>query len=157
MNAPSRLDRELNELLQELRVIQGGILLLLGFLLVVAFSSAFQRVSDFQRLVYFLTLSTTGASVLVVVAPVVHHRMAFRRFDKERVLVRGNFQLLIAIIMVAVSILGIVVLVTDFLYGKWVMIPAASAHGVLTILLWWVLPRHSIKLAAREYEHAGGH
>jgi hypothetical protein len=151
VNAPSRLDRELNELLQELRVIQGGILLLVGFLLVIAFSSGFEHVTEFQKLVYYLTLLVTGLSALVVVAPVVHHRMAFRRHDKERVIVRGNAQILIAIFLVAVSILGIEVLITDYLYGPVVTIVATSAYVIATVVLWWILPRHSLKLAAREH------
>jgi len=151
VNAPSRLDRELNELLQELRVIQGGILLLVGFLLVIAFSSGFERTTDFERLIYFLTLMVTGLSALVVVAPVVHHRMAFRRHDKERVIVRGNLQILIAIFLVAVSILGIAVLITDYLYGTW---PAAGVAAVVittTFVLWWIMPRHSLRQAASEH------
>lgn len=157
MNAPSRLDRELNELLQELRVIQGGILLLVGFLLVIAFSSGFEHVTEFQRLVYYLTLLVTGLSAIVVVAPVVHHRMAFRRHDKERVIVRGNAQILIAIFLVAVSILGIEILITDYLYGPVVTIVATSAYVIVTVVLWWILPRHSLKLAAREHDDVVEH
>ncbi len=157
MNAPSRLDRELNELLQELRVIQGGILLLVGFLLVIAFSSGFEHVTEFQKLVYFLTLLVTGAAAIVVVAPVVHHRMAFRRHDKERVIVRGNAQILISILLVAVSILGIEILITDYLYGLTVAIVASVAYFMVTVVLWWILPRHSLRLAAREHDHVVEH
>lgn len=153
MNAPSRLDRELNELLQELRVIQGGILLLVGFLLVIAFSSGFERTTEFQRLVYYATLLTTGLSALVVVAPVVHHRMAFRKHDKERVIVRGNIQILIAIFLVALSILGIAVLITDFMYGTWPTVAIAVAYTTVTVILWWFMPRHSLRLAANEPHH----
>jgi predicted aspartyl protease len=157
VNAPSRLDRELNELLQELRVIQGGILLLVGFLLVIAFSTGFEHVTEFQRLVYYVTLLVTGLSAIVVVAPVVHHRMAFRRHDKERVIVRGNAQILIAIFLVAVSILGIEILITDYLYGPVVTIVATSAYLIVTVIMWWILPRHSLKQAAREHDHVVEH
>jgi hypothetical protein len=157
VNAPSRLDRELNELLQELRVIQGGILLIVGFLLVIAFSSGFERVTEFQRAVYYLTLQVTGLSAIIVVAPVVHHRMAFRRHDKERVIVRGNIQLLTAIFLVAVSIFGITVLITDYLYGTAITIVAGTAYVVITAALWWFVPRHSVKQAAHEHEHVIEH
>lgn len=152
MNTPSRLDRELNELLQELRVIQGGILLLVGFLLVIAFSTGFERVTEFQRAVYFLTLLATGLAAIVVVAPVVHHRMAFRKHDKERVIVRGNAQILIAIFLVALSILGITVLITDYLYGTVLTVVVGVAYVVITSALWWILPRHSVRLAQTEHE-----
>lgn len=153
MNAPSRLDRELNELLQELRVIQGGILLLVGFLLVIAFSSGFQRVTEFEKAVYFLTLLDTGLAAIVVVAPVVHHRMAFRKHDKERVIVRGNVQILISIVLVALSILGITVLISDYLYGGWLAAAIAILYSVITVCLWWLLPRHSVRRAADEHGH----
>lgn len=144
-----RLDRELNELLQELRVVQGGILLVIGFLLVVAFSAGFQRITDFQKLTYFVTLVVTGSSAIVVVAPVVHHRLAFRRRDKERVVVRGNLMVLVSIGLVALSILGILVLVTDLLWPGWVVITFALLYALLVAALWVVLPLHSIAAAAR--------
>lgn len=153
MNAPSRLDRELNELLQELRVVQGGILLLVGFLLVIAFSTGFERATEFQRAVYYVTLLVTGLAAIVVVAPVVHHRMAFRRHDKERVLVRGNIEILVSIVLVAVSILGIQILITDFLYGPALTIAASAAYVITTVALWWFLPRHSLRQAAAEPHH----
>ena len=157
MNAPGRLDRELNELLQELRVIQGGILLLVGFLLVIAFSPRFEQVTEFQKAVYFVTLAVTALAAIVVVAPVVHHRMAFRRHDKERVIVRGNIQILISICLVAVSILGIEILITDFLYGATLTIIASAAYTVVTVILWWVLPRHSVRQAAHEHDDVVEH
>jgi len=153
MNSPSRLDRELNELLQELRVIQGGILLLVGFLLVIAFSTGFERVTEFQKAVYYLTLLATGLAAIVVVAPVVHHRMAFRKHDKERVITRGNVQILISIVLVALSIFGITVLITDYLYGTWMTVAVGSAYVVITTTLWWLLPQHSVRQAVLEHEH----
>lgn len=134
-------------------MIQGGILLLVGFLLVIAFSSGFADTTAFQRMVYFLTLLITGLSALVVVAPVVHHRMAFRKHDKERVIVRGNLQILVSIFLVALSILGIAVLISDYLYGGTVAIGVAAAYIVVTIALWWILPRQSLRQAHREHPH----
>ena len=145
-----RLDRELNELLQELRVVQGGILLLVGFLLVIAFSARFDQVTRFEKLVYYLTLLDTGLSAIIVVAPVVHHRLAFRKRDKERVVVRGNQCILIAIGLVALSILGITVLVSAVLYGAWAAWTFGSLYVAVVTTLWVVLPAHSLRVAARE-------
>ena len=147
-----RLDRELNELLQELRVIQGGILLLIGFLLVIAFSARFDQVNAFQKMTYFLTLMITGGSALVVVAPVVHHRLAFRKHDKESVVVRGNLCVLVAVIMVAFSILGIALLVSDFLYGAGVAAGVGVVYTATVGLLWVVLPFQSLRASAREHD-----
>lgn len=148
-----RLDRELNELLQELRVVQGGILLLIGFLLVIAFSTRFGLVNSFEKMTYFLTLMVTGGSALVVVAPVVHHRLAFRKHDKESVVVRGNLCVLIAVVMVAFSILGIAVLVSDFLYGTRVAIGVGVVYTITVGLLWVVLPFQSLRASAYEHAH----
>jgi uncharacterized membrane protein len=146
----ARLDRELNELLQELRVVQGGILLLVGFLLVIAFSAGFAGATDFQRVVYYLTLLNTGVAAIIVVAPVVHHRLAFRRRDKERVVVRGNHQVVIAIMLVALSILGILTLVTDYLFDLRLTIVIDLLYLGLVTTMWVILPVHSIRQAAQD-------
>lgn len=147
------LDRELNELLQELRVVQGGILLLVGFELVVAFSSRFNSVTSFERVVYYATLLTTGVAAVVVVAPVVHHRLAFRRRDKERVVVRGNIAILASVFLVAFSILGITVLVSDIVYGFVASVVVGGLYIALVTTLWGILPAHSLRLAAHEHRH----
>ncbi len=143
------LDRELNELLQELRVIQGGILLLVGFLLVIAFSSGFQEATDFEQAVYYLTLLVTGVAAIIVVAPVVHHRLAFRRHDKERVVVRGNLHVIAATALVALSILGILTLVTLYLFDHTLTIVIDVLYLGLVTLMWVILPMHSIRQADR--------
>lgn len=143
------LDRELNELLQELRVIQGGILLLVGFLLVIAFSPRFEHATRFQEIVYYLTLLVSGVAAIVVVAPVVHHRLAFRRRDKERVVVRGNVHVIAATALVALSILGILTLVTLFLFNHTLTIVIDVLYLGLVTLLWGILPMHSIRMAER--------
>lgn len=145
----ARLDRELNELLQELRVIQGGILLLIGFLLVIAFSPGFALVTEFQKLTYFLTLIVTGLAAIVVVAPVVHHRLAFRKRDKENVVLRGSKQVLVSIALVALSILGIAVLISDFLYPWWVTVALTVAYCIVTGVLWLHMPLASLREAER--------
>lgn len=146
---PTRLDRELNELLQELRVVQGGVLLLVGFLLVIAFSPRFEHVNDFQKLVYYLTLIVTGLSAIVVVGPVVHHRLAFRKHDKENVIVRGNISVLIATALAGLSILGILVLVTDLLFPLWVTATMGLLTATAVGALWVLVPLHSIRNAER--------
>lgn len=147
--SPTHLDRELNELLQELRVIQGGILLLVGFLLVIAFSPRFERATAFEEIVYYLTLLVSGVAAIVVVAPVVHHRLAFRRRDKERVVVRGNLHVLAATALVALSILGILTLVTLSLFNHTLTIVIDVLYLALVTVMWGVLPMHSIRKAER--------
>ena len=82
-------------------MIQGGILLLIGFMLVIAFSARFEPSPTSRSGPTTATLIVTGISAIVVVAPVVHHRLAFRKRDKERIVVRGNAHVLVAVGLVA--------------------------------------------------------
>lgn len=146
----ARLDRELNELLQELRVVQGGILLLVGFLLVIAFSPKFDDVTQFEKVIYYLTLLDTASAGIVVVAPVAHHRLAFRRHDKAAIVERGNLFVLVALAMVGVSIVGIGVLITHVLFSAELTL-AVAIFGMASIgLLWFLLPLESIWRNARD-------
>lgn len=145
----ARLNRELNELLQELRVAQNGILLLVAFLLVIPFSSRFADVTDFQRVVYYLTFVTAGSAAVVIVAPVAYHRLVFRRRDKESLIIRGNVMMILGMSLLALAILGVLVLITDFLFS----FTLAVIMGVLylggVVLLWYGLPLHSRRAAQR--------
>jgi hypothetical protein len=143
----SRLNRELNELLQELRVVQGGVLILVGFLLVIPFTQRFALVSAFQRDVYFATLMLAGAAAVAILAPVSHHRLAFRLRDKEALIARGNQVVMGALALLALAILGVVVLVTDFLFFPALTITMASGYLVVVLVLWYVLPVRSRRLA----------
>lgn len=144
-----RLDRELNELLQEIRVAQGGILILVGFLLVIPFTQRFADVSNFQRDVYYLTLLAAGSAAILIMAPVSHHRLAFRRRDKLRLVERGNIAVIAGLAMLAVAVLGVLLLITDFLFSTTLAIIMSTVYATLVSLLWYVLPLHSRRRAAQ--------
>lgn len=141
----ARLDRELNELLQELRVVQGGTLILVGFLLVIPFTTGFEVVTQFQKVVYYLTLLLAGTAAIVVVTPVAHHRLAFRKHDKANIVERGNIFVLAALALVGVTVLGIAILVTDLLFSTALTIVVSATYLGLVSLLWYFLPRASIR------------
>jgi hypothetical protein len=78
-----RCDRNLVELLQELRVAQTGVQILFAFLLGLAFTSRFGQATELQRVDYFVTLISSGLAAMLLIAPTSQHRLLFRRGDKE--------------------------------------------------------------------------
>jgi len=145
-----RLNRELNELLQELRVAQNGILIIVGFLLVIPFTQRFVGVTDFERVVYYLSFLTAGSAAVVIVAPVSYHRLVFRRHDKQSLVTRGNQMAQAGLGLLGIAILGVLVLVTDFLFSSMVLVVVMSAMYVAIVgSLWYLLPLQS-RLRASE-------
>jgi hypothetical protein len=145
----ARLDRELNELLQELRVEQNGILLLVGFLLVIPFSARFAHVSKFERDVYYLTLLAAGLAAIVIIAPVAYHRMVFRKHAKAALVHRGHMLATAGLVLLSFTILGVLVLVTNFLFGTALTVVMSVVYVVVVSTLWLFLPMQSRRGAAR--------
>src|SRR5881397_3111932 len=85
-----RVDRELIELLNELRVAMPGVQVLFAFLLIVPFSNGFPKMTPVQRDVYFVAFLCTAVATLLLIAPSIHHRLRFRDRDKEALLQRAN-------------------------------------------------------------------
>ncbi len=137
---PARLDRELNELLQELRVEQNGVLLLVGFLLVIPFSTRFTNVSAFERDVYYLTLLSAGLAALVIIAPVAHHRMVFRMHEKRGLVRRGHQLASAGLVLLSLTLLGVLTLVTNFLFGTALTVCTSTIYSLAVLALWLVLP-----------------
>lgn len=135
----SRLDRELAELLQELRVILPGAQVLFAFLLAVPFSSRID-ITTSQRALLLVALFATGLSTVLLVAPGVQHRLRWREQDKERLLQSANRFTIVATGSLAVAMLSALFVVTDALFDAAI---AAGVVGVLFIVLmscWYVSP-----------------
>jgi hypothetical protein len=137
-----RLNRNLDQLLQELRVVLPGVQVLFAFLLAVPFSSRFGDVDDFERDIYFVALLLSAVAVALLMAPSIQHRILFRQ-EQKRYLVRVGSMLTIAgMTALALAIVLSLVLVAHFLFGP----GAAWAAGGLSVgafaLLWYALPIH---------------
>jgi hypothetical protein len=136
----SRLDRELMELLNELRVALPGIQVLFAFLFTVPFTTRFEDLTDFQRTVFFVAFLAAAAATVLLIAPTANHRLRWRERDKEVLLRRANVMTIAGLAILAVAMTAAVLLVTDLLYE----IPAASitAAGLAAALAfsWYVLP-----------------
>jgi cobalamin synthase len=131
-------DRQMAELLQELRVALPGVQILFAFLLAVPFAQGFERATSFQRDLFFATLLATAGSAICLIAPTATHRLRFHKSDRAYVIESANRLLIAGLVFLALAIVGAVTLITDYLYGaKWWW-PAVVA--VLLVVTWFVRP-----------------
>jgi hypothetical protein len=135
-----RLDRNLNELLGELRVALPGVQVLFAFLLILPFQPRFPELTAFQEKVYFVILLCTAVASALFIAPSAMHRLAFRRDDKEHLVFFSNRVAIVGLGFLAVAMVGVILLITDFLYPRWVTLLATSAIGLLFGSLWYGAP-----------------
>jgi amino acid transporter len=150
-NTDERLNRELIELLNELRVALPGVQVLFAFLLTVPFSGRFTALTDAQRAVYFATFVGTTIATGLFMAPTAYHRLRFRQGDKERMLRTSNRFAIVGIGFLALSITSAVILTADLLFGWGVAVGVGVA--VLAFLIWgWF----AIPLARRVRDEDGG-
>src|SRR4051812_27590595 len=123
-----RCDRNLVELLQEVRVVQTGVQVLFAFLLTAPLAARFPELSNFQRLTYFATLLAAGTAAVLLIAPTAYHRILFRLGDKEHLVNVANRFTLAGLTCVALSMIGALLLVTDLLFVAVVAATTALAE-----------------------------
>jgi hypothetical protein len=135
-----RLDRNLIELLNELRVTGTGIQVLLAFLLVVPFNSGYKRLHEFDKVVYFVALLSLAGSTTLLIAPSVHHRLLFRQKQRQFIVRTANRLALGGMALLALGLVAILVLVSNVVFGG----AAAAVVGVLAAallsFLWLAIP-----------------
>jgi Family of unknown function (DUF6328) len=112
-----RADRNLSDLLQELRVALPGVQVLFAFLLTVPFTNRFADLSGFEQKLYFGVLIAVALATVLLVAPTVGHRILFRRQQKEFLVTIANRLALIGMLLLAVSMCGAIALISHFLFG----------------------------------------
>jgi Family of unknown function (DUF6328) len=130
-----RLDRNWDELLQELRVVQTGLQLLSGFLLTLPFTQVFSSLDHAQQGLYLGLVLLAGVAVGVNLTPIMLHRRVFREHVKERVVQTGHVCSQVAIAAVAVLIVGIVVLIFSVVMSWAAGLVAGAALGVVLATL----------------------
>jgi hypothetical protein len=135
-----RVNRELIELLNELRVALPGVQVLFAFLLILPFQQRFSQIGPVDRLVYFAALLSSAAAGALLIAPSVYHRLNFRRRNKERVLLDSNGLLIAGSAFTAAGIACSIYLIADVLFGTAVAVGATVATLALYVALWAVLP-----------------
>jgi hypothetical protein len=139
-SAEQRQNRELIELLNELRVALPGVQVLFAFLLAVPFANGFPKLNGAQRDVFFAAFIATALSTVLLIAPSSYHRLRWRRHDKERMLVVSNVLTIAGLFFLAVAITCAVWVITDFLFHRgWASLFTALV-GVAFLVLWYGLP-----------------
>jgi hypothetical protein len=135
-----RCDRNLVELLQEVRVVQTGVQVLFAFLLMAPLTPRFADLSLLLRVEYFVTLVLAGAAAMLLIAPTAYHRVLFRLGDKEHLVKVANRFTIAGLAAVGMSMVGAMLFITGVMFGQ----TAALATGVLSAVgaatLWGVLP-----------------
>jgi Family of unknown function (DUF6328) len=140
-----RVDRNLAELLGELRVALPGVQVLFAFLLIVPFNQRFIDVTAFQEKVYFVTLLCSAGASAFLIAPSVHHRLAFRRQDKEHIVLVANRLAIVGLSLLAVAMIGVILLITDVLFDTTTTVIATAFVAVMFAWLWYALPLRRLR------------
>ena len=135
-----RLDRNLTELLGELRVALPGVQVLFAFLLTVPFTQQFSKVTPFQEKVYFVTLLLTALASALLIAPTAHHRIEFRQKDKRHIIKVANVMAIAGLAALALAMVGAVLLITDFLFGTEATIAVSAVTFLLFAIVWYAMP-----------------
>ena len=135
-----RADRNWNELLQELRVMQTGTQILTGFLLTLPFQSRYADLDDYQRTVYLVLVMTAVTATALILAPVSVHRALFQKQMKRSVVTIGDRITRVALGVLALAVTGTALLVFDVVVGRTAGIVVGAFVLVLMIVLWVVLP-----------------
>jgi cation transport ATPase len=134
-----RHDRELIELLNELRVALPGVQVLFAFLLAVPFARGWPKVDDFERDVYFVAFMGAAVSSALLIATTSIHRIGWRVSDKEKIVRVGTYLTIGGLAALAVSIVAVVLVVTDFIFDRTTAWIAAAAIASLIVVTWYVL------------------
>jgi len=136
----SRYDRELIELLNELRVVLPGVQVLFAFLLPVPFTQRWTDINRFQRDVFFVTLLLAAAATAMLIAPSAFHRIRFRRRDKRHMLKIANGFAIAGLLLLAAAMTGAVLLVSDLLFSRTQAVAVAVVTGAVFALVWFAVP-----------------
>jgi hypothetical protein len=144
-----RLDRNLGELLQELRVALPGVQVLFAFLLAVPFQKGFEEVTSFQKDVYFATLILTAISATMLISPSAYHRITFRYQQKRRLVYYANRFAIAGLAFLALAMTGALLLITDVLFSTAAAAVTAGIALCVFGFFWFAMPlQRRLKLSA---------
>jgi Family of unknown function (DUF6328) len=145
-----RADRNLSDLLQELRVALPGVQVLFAFLLTVPFSQRFDQLSDFEQWLYFGVLITVALATVLLVAPTAGHRILFRRQQKEFIVTLSNTLALMGLLLLALAMTGAIALISSFVFGTTTAVWSTIVMAAAFIGFWFLGPiRRRQKLPPR--------
>lgn len=135
-----RADRNLSDLLQELRVALPGVQVLFAFLLTVPFSQRFSELSKFQQWLYFGVMITVALATVMLVAPTAGHRILFRRQQKEFIVTLSNTLALVGLLLLAIAMTGAIALISDFIFGTTTAVISTVVMAAAFLGFWFFGP-----------------
>jgi hypothetical protein len=135
-----RLNREVIELLNELRVAIPGVQVLFAFLLIVPFSQGFASVTTLQQYVYFATMLCTAVATALLIAPTSHHRLLWRQHEREKRLQMGNRLTIAGLSFLALAVVGAVFLISDVVFGLVTAVVATVCIALVFLWFWYGQP-----------------
>ena len=135
-----RVDRELLELLNELRVALPGVQFLFAFLLIVPFQETRDQLTDFHKDLYFVALLAAAIATVLLIAPAAQHRVLFRQKDKEQLLRRSNVYAFAGLVVLGIAICTAILLVVDVLFSVTLGWVAAGVVAVMLAVAWVAVP-----------------
>jgi hypothetical protein len=135
-----RVDRELAEMLNGLRVILPGVQVLFAFLLTIPFAARFIETDAFQRDVLLITAVAAVVSIILLIAPAAQHRILFRTTAKEQLLHRANRFAIAGVSALGVAMLAALLLILDFVFPRLLAIVICAAAAMLLVWSWQIQP-----------------
>lgn len=135
-----RLDRNLGELLQELRVALPGVQVLFAFLLAVPFQQNFTKITELEKRIYFATLLFTAISAALLISPSAYHRITFRYQQKRKLIFYSNRFTIAGLFFLALAMTGAIALITAVLFGTVASVVTSTLALLVFAFFWFALP-----------------
>ena len=140
MDEQEKQDRQMIELLNELRIALPGVQFLFAFLLTVPFAQGFKQVDGLDRALFYATLLCTALSTACLIAPSATHRLRFHARDRAYVIETAHKYTIAGLVFLALAIVGALVMITDVLYNGAGIFVFPAAVALLLAGLWFVRP-----------------
>ena len=140
MNEEEKQNRQMVELLNELRVALPGVQILFAFLLTVPFAQGFQKVTSLQKGLFYATLLCTAVSTVCFIAPSATHRLRFHKRDRAYIIETANKYTIAGLGFLAVAIILALVMITDVLYAGTAVFAFPALVALLVLGLWFARP-----------------
>lgn len=135
-----RVERNWNEILQELRVIQTGTQILTGFLLALAFQPRFTELGRQEVTIYLVLVAVSVIATVLALAPVSLHRALFRKRAKPEIVRLAHRLLMLTLVAVALTLAGTTVLIFDVVIGPTAGLAAGGTALVVIAAAWLLMP-----------------
>ena len=133
-------DRELQELLGEVRVVLPGVTVLFAFLLSLPFTARFSSLTGAQRGAFFVAFLSTAVAIVFLVGEVAYHRLRRHPYDKPQMIKTATRQTVTGVVLLGTALVAVIFLVTDVLYAGAAPASVTSVVGLLTIVVWFAVP-----------------